>query len=51
MEWVGSVAASLVLFLLVVPLIAAAGSVCLLGAAGWAFSGSPNVARTGFYCP
>ena len=51
MEWIGSVMASLVLFLLVVPLIVAVGSVCLLGAAGWAFSGSPGVARTGFYCP
>jgi len=51
MEWMGSVVASLVLFLLVVPLVVAVGSVFLLGAAGWAFSGSPSVARTGFYCP
>ena len=51
MEWIGSVMASLVLFLLVVPLEVAVGSVFLLGAAGWAFSGSPSVARTGVYCP
>jgi len=51
MEWLGTVVASLVLILLVVPLIIAVGSVVLLGAAGWAFSGSPSVARTGFYCP
>jgi hypothetical protein len=51
MEWMGSVVASLVLFLLVVPLAVAVGSVFLLGAAGWAFSGSPSVARTRFYCP
>jgi len=51
MEWIGSVMASLVLFLLVVPLVVAVGSVFLLGAAGWAFSGSPSVARTGVYCP
>ena len=51
MEWIGSVVASFVLFLLVVPLVVAVGSVFLLGAAGWAFSGSPSVARAGFYCP
>jgi hypothetical protein len=51
MEWIGSVVASFVLFLLVVPLVVAVGSVFLLGAAGWAFPGSPSVARTGFYCP
>jgi hypothetical protein len=51
MEWMGSVVASLLLFLLVVPLVVAVGSVFLLGAAGWAFSGSPSVARVGFYCP
>ena len=51
MEWMGSVVASLVLLLLVVPLVVAVGSVVLLGAAGWAFSGSASVARTRFYCP
>lgn len=51
MEWIGSVVASLVLLLLVVPVVVAVGSVFLLGAVGWAFSGSPSVARAGFYCP
>jgi hypothetical protein len=51
MEWMGSVVASLVLFFLVVPLVVAVGSIFLLGAAGWAFSGSASVTRAGFYCP
>lgn len=51
MEWIGSLAATLVLFLLVVPAIVAVGSVILLGAAGWFFYASPSVARAGFYCP
>ena len=51
MDWLGPVVATSVLFLLVVPLVVAVGSVLFLGAVGWAFSGSPSVARTGFYCP
>ena len=51
MEWMGSAVAFLVWVLLVVPLVVAVASVFLLGTAGWAFSGSPNVARVGFYCP
>jgi hypothetical protein len=51
MEWMGSLVASLVFLLVVVPLVVAVGSVFLLGAAGWVFSGSPSVTRTGFYCP
>lgn len=51
MEWMGSLAATFVLVLLVVPMVAAVVSVFLLGAAGWAFYGSPSVARTAFYCP
>jgi hypothetical protein len=50
-EWVGSLAASFVLLLLVVPAVVAVGSVFLLGAAGWIFYDSPSVARRGFYCP
>lgn len=51
MEWAGSVVATFVLLLLVVPVVAALGSVFFLAIAGWAFYGSPSVARTGFYCP
>jgi hypothetical protein len=51
MEWIGSLAATFVLFVLVVPAVVAVGSVILLGAAGWAFYASPSVARAGFYCP
>ncbi len=51
MEWIGWLAATLVLFLLVVPAVVAVGSVILLGAAGWVFYASPSVARAGFYCP
>ena len=51
MEWIGSLAATFVLFLLVVPAVVAVGSVILLGVAGWAFRASPSVARAGFYCP
>src|SRR3989304_2402322 len=51
MEWIGSLAATLVLFLLVVPAVVAVGSVILLGAVSWVFYASPSVARTGFYCP
>ena len=38
MEWIGSLAATFVLFLLVVPAVVAVGSVILLGVAGWAAS-------------
>lgn len=51
MEWIGSLIATLVLALLVVPMVAAVGCVFLLGATNWGFSGSPSVARTRFYCP
>jgi len=51
MEWAGSLVATIVLLLLVVPVVAALGSVLFLAVAGWAFYGSPSVARTGFYCP
>ena len=51
MEWIGSLIATLVLFLLVVPAAVAVGSVFLLGAASWEFYASPSVARAGFYCP
>jgi hypothetical protein len=50
MEWVGSLVAASVLILLVIPMVVAMGSVFLLGAAGWAFVGSPSVARAAFYC-
>jgi hypothetical protein len=49
MEWIGSLAATLVLFLLVVPMVVAVGSIVLLGAASWI--ASPSVARAAFYCP
>lgn len=51
MEWLGSLAATLVLVLLVIPAAVAVGSVFLLGAVAWVFYASPSVARTGFYCP
>jgi hypothetical protein len=51
MEWIGSLVATFVLVLLVVPMVAALGSVFFMAVAGWAFYGSPSVARAGFYCP
>jgi len=51
MEWIGPVVAALVMILLVVPAVAAVGSVFLLGAAGWMSYASPSLARTSFYCP
>src|SRR3972149_11563886 len=51
MEWIGSLAATLVLFLLVVPAVVSVGSGILLGAVSWVFYASPSGARRGFYCP
>ena len=51
MEWIGSLAATLVVFLLVIPAVVAVGSVILLGAVGWMSYGSPSVAWAGFFCP
>jgi len=51
MEWIGTLAATFILLVLVVPAVVAVGSVILLGIAGWVFYTSPSVARTGFYCP
>jgi len=51
MEWIGSLAATFVVLLLVVPAAVAVGSLFLLGAVGWVFDASPSVARAGFYCP
>ena len=51
MDWLGSLVATFVLLLLVIPMIAAAGSVLLLAVANWGFSGSPSVARTRLHCP
>jgi hypothetical protein len=50
-EWIGSLAASLVLLLLVIPVVVAVGTVFLLGAAGWISNSSPSLARIAFYCP
>jgi hypothetical protein len=51
MEWIGSLVAALVLILLVVPVVAAVGSVVLLGAVGWFSYASPSQATARFYCP
>ena len=51
MESIGSLVATLVLILLVVPAVVAVGSVFLLGAAGWMSYASPSLARARFYCP
>jgi len=51
MEWLGSLVATVVVALLIVPVVVAVGSVFLLGAAGWVSYGSPSVARAGFWCP
>ena len=51
MEWMGSVVASFVVLLLVIPVVVAVGSVFLLGAAGWVSYGSPSVASATFRCP
>ena len=51
MEWIGSLLASFVLILLVVPVIAAVGSIFLLGIAGWLSYASPSLAIARFPCP
>ena len=51
MEWIGSLVATLVLALLLVPMVAAVGCVFLLAVADWGFSRSPSVTRTRFFCP
>ena len=51
MQWVGSLVATLVLALLLIPMVAAVASVFVLGAVNWLFARAPSMARTGFYCP
>jgi len=51
MEWIGSLAATLVVLLLLIPAAVAVGSVILLGAVGWISYASPSVAWAGFFCP